>query len=111
MITDINQLLKSLGQQGAELDYDANRARTRHANTLRELAALGLDRRKQLGDSLANQGLVHSSINLEGQSNLGRALDQQRAESEQSLSDRLSDIARRRISNEHAFNIQSLLPR
>ena len=111
MITDINQLLQSLGQQGASLDYDANRARTRHANKLRELAALGIDRRKQLGDSLSNQGLVHSSVNLEAQANLGRALDEQRADSEQALSDRLSDIARRRITNEHAFNIQSLLPR
>lgn len=111
MIPEINSLLDSLGQNAAGYDYEANRARTAHANRLKQLAALGLDRRQQLSDSLAGQGMVHSSVNLKAQSDIGRTLDEQRASASQNLADRLADIARKKISEENKFNIQSMLPR
>lgn len=111
MITDINSLLDSLGQNAAGYDYDANRARTSHANRLKQLAAMGMDRRKMLSDSMAAQGLTHSSVNMKAQTDVARMMDEQRASASQNLADRLADIARRKISEENKFNIQSMLPR
>jgi fructose-1,6-bisphosphatase len=108
---ELASLLDSLGQGGAFLDYEANRARTSHANRLRDIAAMGLKRRGSLADSLASSGMIHSGVNLTQQTELGSMLDDQRAAAGQDLNDRLMNIARQKISDEMGFKVNSLLPR
>lgn len=110
-LTDINSLLDTLGQNAAGYDYEANRARTNYANRLRDIATMGLRQRRGLADSLASQGMIHSGVNLRAQNELLMAENQARAQEDQSLTDRLADIARKKIQAETAFNITSMLPR
>lgn len=109
--SDISSLLDAMAGNIAGYDYQANRARTEHGNRLKELAAIGMNRRKQLSDGLASQGMVHSGVNLQAQTELNTMMDTERAKAEQSLGDRLANLARQRIREEAAFNINSLLPR
>jgi len=110
-VDDFATLLDTLGSKSAWYDYEANRARTGHANRLRDIAALGLRSRASLADSMASSGMIHSGVNLGQQTQLGSALDEQRAQAGQSLNDRLANIARQRINDEMGFKINSLLPR
>jgi hypothetical protein len=111
VIPETYSLLDSMGQSAAGYDFEANRARTDYANRLKKLAAMGIDSRRSLSDTLASQQITHSSAGLEGHTNINRSIDEARAEAGQGLATRLADIARSKISNENAFNIQSMLPR
>lgn len=110
-LTDINSLLDTLGQNVAGYDYQANRLRTDTTNRLRDIAAMGLRTRRGLADSLASNGMIHSGVNLRAQNDLLMQEDQQRADLNQSLNDKLADIARKKIQAETSFNITSMLPR
>lgn len=104
-------LLTGLGSGFASGDYEAERARTRHATSIRDLAAQGLARRTALSENAATTGNVHSGANLKAQTELGSTLDSYRAQADQGLQDRLADIARRKLNSEASYNISSLMPR
>lgn len=103
--------MDSLGTRLNELDAEANRTRTTHADNLRSLTSQGLDRRRLLQDAFASQGMTHSGANLRSQTNLAREVDNQQARLESQMQDRLANIAKERISAETQFNINSLIPR
>lgn len=111
MAAGLTSLLDTLGQNLAGYDYQENRARTDNANRMQQIAALGLQRRRSLADSLASSGMIQSGVNLSAQTDLGSMLDEQRAAAGQSLNDRLANIARSRINDEYGFKINSLIPR
>ena len=108
---EVGSLMDSLGRRLADLDMDANRTRTRQAGSLRDLTAVGLQRRKQMQNAFASQGMTHSGANLQNQSQLGGQLDSQRARLNQQFEDRLTNIARQRIQSETDFNLNNLIPR
>lgn len=110
-ITGKTDALSTLGQILAGLDSQENRLRTNHASRLKDLAAMGLQRRGELNSGLSAQGMLHSGANLDAQSQLGSQIDRMRADTEQSFADRLADIARQRLSLEGNYKISSLIPR
>lgn len=111
MALGLTSLLDALGSDLAGYDYAENRARTNNAASLRAIAASGLKRRQSLADTMASNGMIHSGVNLTAQADLGSMLDEQRNTVNQSLNDRLANIARSRINDEYGFKINSLLPR
>jgi hypothetical protein len=104
-------LLDAFGQTLAGYDAEANRARTSHGNRLREIVGMGLQRKRSLADNFASTGNIHSGANLRAQGQLAQQTDQMSAEANQSLADRLANIARQKIQSETGFNINSLMPR
>ena len=110
-LADYASLLDTLGQGNAWYDYEANRARTGHANRLRDIAAMGLRSRRGLADTMASSGMIHSGVNLGRQAEIGTAVNEQTAGANQSLNDRLMNIARQKINDELGFKVNSLLPR
>lgn len=110
-VINIGELLNGLGQDTAAWDAQANRARTDSTDRLRQLAAMGLQRKEGLNDNFATQGTVHSGAALKAHTQLGQEMDSYRAQENQGLNDKLADIARKKLTAETQFNIQSLLPR
>ncbi len=110
-IVNIGELLSGLGQDHAAWDQQANRARTQTTDRLRTLAAEGLRRKTDINTNAATQGNLHSGAVLGAHTDLGKTMDSYRAQEDQGLNDRLADIARKKLTSETQFNIQSLLPR
>jgi hypothetical protein len=106
----IGDLLNSLGSGFTDLDARANRARTGHAQQMKDLARMGLTRQRELSDSFANAGNVHSGANLQAQTDLNSTLDSYRASANQQLEDILADVGRKKLQSSTAFQISSLLP-
>lgn len=107
----VNSLMDALAQGSAGFDSETNRARTNMAGRLRELTAQGLSRRSGIQNQLASQGMTHSGVNLQKQTELAGQLDSQEAGINQQFSDKLTNIARQRIAAETNFNVNSLIPR
>lgn len=110
-LPELTSLLDALGQGTAQGDYQANRVRVDHAQKLRQIAALGLQQRRSLSDSLASSGMVHSGVNFDLQNQINTSQDEAQAKANQMTTDRLANIARQRIQENLGFSINSLLPR
>lgn len=102
--------MDSLGPSIAGADYEINRARTQHANTLRQLAAQRLAASRGISEQLASQGTLHSSVSNKAQIDLNKQLNEQMASADQGFADKLNSLARKRIQSEVQFNVNSLLP-
>lgn len=109
-VGSIQSLLDSLGPSLAGADYEINRARTDHANTLRQMAAARLAASKGISEDLAGRGMVHSGVHNQAQIDLNKQLNENMAAADQSFADKLNSLARKRIQSEVQFNVNSLLP-
>lgn len=107
----VNSLAGTIGGTFADTDRLANRLRTEQEDRLRQIVANRMARSKGLSESLAAQGLSHSSVHLEGQADIAKQSDRSTAQSQQRFTDSLTNLARRRISEEASFNINNSLPR
>lgn len=110
-VGSINSLQDTLGPTLAGLDQQAARLRTGNADRLKQIVADRVAASKGLSESLAAQGLSHSSVHLDRQAKLAQDTERRTFEEDQRFTDRLNNLAKRRIDAEAQFNFNNVLPR
>ncbi len=100
----LNVLLRRLGADNAQWDYEENRARTGYEQARSDFEADQGQNQKRLDAGLSDRGLGDSGIAAQENLNFQRGANSARQKASQALTDTLTNIARKRLESGFAFD-------
>ncbi len=100
----LNVLLRRLGADNAQWDYEENRARSGYQQAQSNYDYEQGQNQKRLDSGLSDRGLGDSGIAVQENLNFQRGANQARQKAAQAVTDTMTNIARKRLESQFAFD-------